>query len=114
MNSLQNNVTLVGHLGDDPEVKTLESGKSLTRIRLATNEYYTNKDGERVTSTQWHTCVGWGRTGERMGQLLRKGKQVMLQGRLQYRSFEDKDGAKRNIPEVIVQGFSLIGKKDSQ
>jgi len=109
MNNLRNSVRLIGHLGRDPEIKDLEEGKKLTRINLATTEVYKNKEGEKVQNTQWHQLIGWGKTAELMSTLLKKGKQVAVDGKLVYRTYEDKNGVKRTISEVVVSEFVLMG-----
>ncbi len=111
MNNLRNSITLIGNLGKDPENKTFENGKCLTKLRLATNEFYKSQDGERIQQTQWHNCIAWGKTAELMAQLLSKGKHVAIRGKLVYRSFDDKNGVKRTLPEVVVEEFvALTGK----
>jgi len=109
MNNLRNSVRLIGHLGRDPETKDLEEGNALTRVSLATTEIYKNKKGEKVQDTQWHQLIGWGKTAELMGTLLKKGKQIAIDGKLVYRTFEDKNGVKRTITEVVVSEFVLMG-----
>jgi single-strand DNA-binding protein len=112
MNTIKNNVTLMGHLGADPEYKKLDSGKALLKLRLATNEVYKNKEGERTSTTHWHNCVAWGRQAEVMKDLLKKGKEVIVQGKLQYRTYKDSNGVEKKISEIVVQEFSLTGKKE--
>ena len=109
MNNLRNSVRLIGHLGRDPETKALEEGNALTRVSLATTEVYKNKDGEKVQDTQGHQLIGWGKTAELMSTLLKKGKQVAVDGKLVYRTYEDKNGVKRTISEVVVSEFVLMG-----
>jgi len=109
MNNLRNSVRLIGHLGRDPETKALAEGKSLTRISLATKEVYKNKDGEKIEDTQWHQLIGWGKTAELMSTLLKKGKQIAVDGKLVYNTYEDKDGVKRTTSEVVVSEFVLMG-----
>ena len=109
MNNLRNSVRLIGHLGRDPEIKDLEEGKQLTRVNLATTEVYKNKNGEKVQNTQWHQLIGWGKTAELMSTLLKKGKQIAVDGKLVYRTYEDKNGVKRTISEVVVSEFVLMG-----
>ncbi|MCI5083176.1 MAG: single-stranded DNA-binding protein [Saprospiraceae bacterium] len=108
MISLKNNVQLIGYLGKDPEVLRLSSGKTLAKISLATNEYYRNNQGEKVTNTSWHNCIAWGKTAQIMESLLKKGKEVAVRGKLNYSSYEDKNGIKRNLPQVIVTEFVLL------
>lgn len=108
MNSIKNSVTLVGNLGKDPEIKQLQSGKSVARFSLATNETYRNQKGDKVTSTQWHNVVAWGKTAEMVNNLLKKGKEVIVHGKITYRSYEDKEGVTRYIPEIVVDEFMLV------
>lgn len=110
--NLRNNVKLIGNLGADPEFHKLDSGKAYTRIRLATNERYRNEKGDLVTTTEWHTCVAWGKKAEVMSNLLRKGREVAVEGKLVHRSYEDKDGIKRYRSEIWVSDFLLLGKKE--
>mgnify|MGYP001422914965 CR=1 FL=1 len=108
MNNIKNSIMLIGNLGKDPEVKQLESGKSVAKISLATSDTYKKENGEKVTDTQWHNCVAWGKTAELMGTLLKKGKEVAVQGKLTYRNYEDSNGVKRTIPEIVVSEFALL------
>ena len=112
MNALRNRVQLIGHLGMNPEVKKLDGGNSVGKFTMATHESYTNKKGEKVEDTQWHNIVAWGKTAELMGDLLTKGKEVMVEGKLTSRSWEDKDGNKRYITEVVVSEFLLLTRKE--
>jgi single-strand DNA-binding protein len=108
MNGIRNNVMLIGNLGKDPELKQLPSGSWVANLSLATNETYKNQKGEKVTSTQWHRLVAWGKTAEMMNDLLKKGKEVAVKGKLTYRDYEDKDGIKRYISEILVSEFMLL------
>jgi single-strand DNA-binding protein len=108
MNTLKNNVHLIGHLGADPEVREIAKGRKVARISVATNERYRNGDGEHVTDTQWHTVVAWGRTAEQVERMLRKGAMITLEGRLVHRNYEAKDGTKRYVTEVVMAGFQLL------
>jgi len=111
MNALRNKVQLIGHLGADVELKNLDNGNSVARLSVATNEYYKNKKGEKVTDTTWHNVVAWGKTAELSNQLLKKGSEVALEGKLSNRSYE-KDGQKKYITEVVMSEFVLLGKKE--
>jgi single-strand DNA-binding protein len=113
MNALRNKVQLIGHLGANPEVKKLDGGKTIAKFSMATNESYKNQKGEKVEETQWHNIVAWGKTAELMEQLLAKGKEVMVEGKLTSRSYEDKEGNKRYITEVVAQEFLLLGAKQA-
>jgi single-strand DNA-binding protein len=111
MNNIKNRVHLIGRLGMDPEVKDLESGKKLAKFSVATNDYYYDKKGERVTETQWHNIVAWGKMAELVDKILVKGKEVALEGKLNSRSYEDGNGNKRYVTEIIANEFVLLGKK---
>ena len=111
MNALKNRVQLIGRLGQNPEVKHLNNGSTLARFSVATTERYKNKQGERVDDTQWHNVVVWGNLAEIAEQYLQKGKEVALEGKLVHRSYEDKDGNKRYVTEVVAHEFLMLGKK---
>jgi len=111
MNKLRKSITLIGNLGHDPENKVFENGKCLTKISIATNEYYKNQNGEKVQQTQWHRCIAWGKTAELMAQLLSKGKHVAVRGKLTYNSYEDKEGVKRTTPEIVIEEFVNLSDK---
>ena len=111
MNSLRNKVQLIGNLGNDPEIITLESGKKLAKFSLATNESYKDADGQKQTKTDWHNLVAWGKTCDIIEKYVTKGKEVAIEGKLTTRSWEDKDGMKRYITEVIVNELLMLGNK---
>ncbi|MCD8446274.1 single-stranded DNA-binding protein [Tenacibaculum finnmarkense] len=111
MNTLKNKVQLVGNLGNDPEIITLESGKKLAKFSLATNETYKNSTGEKVTDTQWHNLIAWGKITELIEKYLKKGKEVMVEGKLTYRSYETSEGEKRYVTEITVTEFLMLGAK---
>jgi single-strand DNA-binding protein len=111
MSTLRNKVQLIGNLGNDPEIITLESGKKLAKFSIATNETYKNSQGEKVTDTQWHTVIAWNKTADIVEKYLEKGKEVALDGKITYRSYEDKDGEKRYVTEIIVNEILLLGNK---
>ena len=110
MNTLRNKVQLIGNLGNDPEIINLESGKTLAKFAIATNESYTNNKGEKVTDTQWHNVVAWGKTAQIIEKFVTKGKEVAIEGKLTTRSWEDKDGMKRYTTEVVCNELLLLGK----
>ena len=109
MNALRNKVQLIGNLGMNPEVKTLDGGKKLAKMSIATNESYKNAKGERVTETQWHNLIAWGKTAEIIEKLLKKGSEVAVEGKLINRNYTDKEGIKRYITEIEVHELLLIG-----
>ena len=114
MYALKNKVQLIGNLGNAPEVKTLESGKKMARFSVATNENYRNAKGEKVTETQWHNLVAWGKVAEIVEKFLTKGKEVAIEGKLINRSYNDKEGIKKYITEVQVTELLLLGAKAAQ
>jgi single-strand DNA-binding protein len=111
MKSLSNKVQLIGNAGSDPEIKTLEGGRKMAKFSLATHENYRNAKGEKVTETQWHNLVAWGKLAEIVEQFVQKGKEVAIEGRLINRSYNDKDGNKQYITEVEVSELLLLGTK---
>ena len=110
MNTLRNKVQLIGNLGNDPEIINLESGKTLAKFSIATNESYKNAQGEKVTDTQWHNIVAWGKTAQIVEKYVAKGKEIAVEGKLTTRSWEDKDGTKRYTTEVVCSELLLLGK----
>ena len=112
MKNLRNKVQLIGNLGKDPEVKQLESGKTLAKFSLATSENYKNADGEKVTDTQWHNLVAWGKTAQIAEKYLKKGNKIAIEGKLINRSYEDKEGIKRYVTEVLVSEILMLGSKN--
>lgn len=108
MNTLNNRVQLIGNVGNTPEITVLESGKKMAKFSMATNHHYTNSDGEKVTDTQWHNIVAWGTNAELVENYVPKGKSLVLEGRLSNRSYEDKEGGKRYVTEVICQQLQLM------
>ncbi|MBU3820442.1 single-stranded DNA-binding protein [Flavobacteriaceae bacterium XHP0103] len=110
MSALRNKVQLIGNLGNDPEIINLESGKMLAKFTLATNESYKNNKGEKITDTQWHNVVAWGKTAEIIEKYVTKGKEIAIEGKLTSRSYETKEGDKRYITEVVCNELLLLGK----
>src|SRR5215208_1181890 len=107
-----NKVILVGNLGRDPEVRSTPSGQPVASFTLATNRKWKDKNGQRQEQTEWHQVVVWGRQAEIAGQYLTKGKQIYLEGRLQTRSWDDKQsGEKRYRTEVICENFQMLGAR---
>jgi len=104
-----NKVILIGNLGGDPELRTTPGGTSVATFTLATNETWNDKDGQRQERTEWHRIVAWGRLAEICGQYLSKGRQVYIEGRLQTRSWEDKQGNQRKTTEVIAREMQMLG-----
>lgn len=111
MNSLRNKVQLIGNLGNDPEIITLESGKKLAKFSLATNESYKDASGQKIDNVQWHNLVAWNKTADIVEKYVTKGKEVAIEGKLTSRSYETKDGEKRYITEVVVNELLMLGNK---
>jgi single-strand DNA-binding protein len=110
MYALKNKVQLIGNLGNAPEVRNTESGKKLVRFSVATNEQYKNAKGERVTETQWHNLIAWGKVAEIAEKFLVKGTEVAIEGKLVNRNYTDKEGNKKYITEIQVNELLMLGK----
>jgi single-strand DNA-binding protein len=100
----------MGRLGQDPEIKTLDSGKKLAKFSLATNEYYTTAKGEKVENTHWHNIVAWSKTAEIIENYVTKGQEIIISGKLASRSYETQEGEKRYITEVVCHEVVLPQK----
>ena len=111
MYALKNKVQLIGNLGNAPEVKTLDSGKKMARFSGATNEVYRNPKGEKITETQWHNLIAWGKVAEIAEKFLTKGKEVAIEGKLINRNYTNKDGVKKYVTEIQVNELLLLGAK---
>ncbi|MET0391518.1 MAG: single-stranded DNA-binding protein [Chitinophagaceae bacterium] len=111
MYALKNKVQLIGNLGNTPDIRTTEAGKKLARFSVATNETYRNAKGERITETQWHNLVAWGKVAEIAEKYLGKGKEVAIEGKLVSRSYSDKEGNKKYITEIQVSEILMLGAK---
>lgn len=111
MKNLRNKVQLIGNLGSSPEVKTFENGKQMVRFSVATNETYRNAQGEQVNDTQWHNVVAWGNTAKIAEKYLEKGKEVAIEGKLTNRSYDDKEGNKKYVTEIVASDILMLGKK---
>ena len=115
MYAMKNKVQLIGNLGQEQEVKTTETGKKLAQFSVATNESYQNAQGEKVTETQWHQVVAWGKLAEIVEKYLVKGKEVAIEGKLINRNYTDKQGAKHSVTEVVASDlFMLRPNKNAQ
>ena len=108
-----NKVILVGHLGKDPEVRHLEGGTTLVNFPLATSETYT-KDGKKVEQTEWHNIVMWRGLADVAAKYLQKGKLVYIEGKIRSRNYEDKEGNKRYITEIVAENFNMLGRKNEK
>lgn len=106
-----NKVILVGHLGRDPEVRYTQGGQAVANFSLATTEQYSKRDGEREERTEWHRIVAWGRLAEICGEYLSKGRQVYIEGRIQTREWEDREGEKRRTTEIVAREMQMLGRR---
>ena len=114
MKTLRNRVQLIGRLGKEPEIKELTNGRKMAKFSIATNEYYFNKDGEKVEETNWHNLVAFGKTAELIEQYNHKGDEVIVDGRLTSHTYNDKNDEKRYTVEVVVSeclGMSKVSGK---
>jgi single-strand DNA-binding protein len=109
-----NKVILVGRLGADPEVRYTNTGTPVANFNIATSSSFTDKSGERTERTEWHRIVAFGKLGEICGEYLAKGKQVYIEGRLQTRDWEDRDGNKRKTTEVVANTMQMLGSAGDQ
>lgn len=108
-----NKVILVGNLGKDPEMRKLEGGVSRVNFSLATTEYYKDKEGRRIEQTEWHNIVLWRSIAENAERLLKKGNTIYLEGKLQTRKWQDKEGQQRSITEIVGETFQLIKRNET-
>jgi single-strand DNA-binding protein len=108
MNSLKNRVYLIGNLGQNPEVKKLDSGKKVSHFKLATSEEFKNGDGQKVKETTWHNIVVWNGLADLSVKWLKKGSQVAVEGRLVYRSYEDKNGTMKYVTEIVAHDLLFL------
>lgn len=110
MNAMKNKVQLIGHVGQEPEIKTFDGGKKVVNFTLATNEVYKNEKGEKVEQTEWHRVSAWGKVADIIEKYVTKGKEIAIEGKLTHRSYDDKNGEKRFITEVVANDIILLGK----
>jgi single-strand DNA-binding protein len=103
-------VILIGNLGKDPEVRHTPSGAAVATFSIATNEAWNNREGQREERTEWHRVVAFGKLAEICGQYLKRGKQVYIEGRLQTRSWDDRDGNKRYTTEIVAANMTMLGR----
>ncbi|MBI5326702.1 MAG: single-stranded DNA-binding protein [Deltaproteobacteria bacterium] len=107
-----NKAILVGRLGKDPEIKYMPSGIAIANFTIATSENYKDKDGQKQERTEWHRIVAFGKLAEICGEYLTKGKQVYIEGRIQTRSWDDKDGNKKYMTEIVANTMQMLGKPE--
>jgi single-strand DNA-binding protein len=107
---MKNLVQLIGHVGQEPEIKNLEAGKKLANISIATNEVYYRENGDKVEKTEWHRVTAWGKVAEIIEKHVTKGKEIAIEGKLTHRSYDDKDGNKRYVTEIVANEILLLSK----
>jgi single-strand DNA-binding protein len=107
-----NKVILIGNLGRDPELKMTPSGQALARFSIATTENWKNPQGEKQSKTEWHNIVVWGKQAEIAEKYLRKGKQIMIEGRIQYREYTDQAGVKKTACDIRCDNFVMLGRME--
>ncbi len=108
MNSLKNKVNLIGNLGFNPEIRTINGGRKLAKVTIATNESYNNNNGDRITETQWHNLIAWGKTAEIFEKYTKVGSRIAVEGKLISRNYTDKNGQKRYVTEVQVNELLIL------
>jgi len=106
-----NKVILVGNVGSDPEVRYLEGGTAVANFRMATSEFFRNREGENTTTTEWHNIVAWRQLAELAEKYIRKGRQIYVEGKITTRQWEDKEGNKRYTTEIVANTIQLLGRK---
>lgn len=112
MSGSMNKVILIGNLGRDPELKMTAQGTPVARFSLATTETWKNAQGDKQSKTEWHNVVIWGKQAETAEKYLRKGKQVMIEGKIQYREYTDQAGVKKNACDIRCENFLMLGRAD--
>lgn len=108
--AMRNKVQLIGHVGQEPEIKNFDGGKKLANLSIATHEVYYKENGEKAEKTEWHRVSAWGKTAEIIEKFVTKGKEIAIEGKLTHRSYDDKDGNKRYVTEVIINELVLMNK----
>ncbi|WP_271769778.1 single-stranded DNA-binding protein [Aquimarina algiphila] len=110
MNTLKNKVQLIGNLGQEPEIVNLDSDRKLAKFSIATNDYYYNKQGDKITDTQWHNVIAWGKIADIIEKYVNKGQEIAIEGKLTSRSYDDNEGQKRYITEIVCNELLMLGK----
>ena len=111
MNAVKNKVQLIGHLGQDPEIKVVADDKKVAHLNVATNETYRNAKGEKVTETQWHSVIAWAKLADIAEKFLVKGSEIVIEGKLVNRNYTDKQGIKRYVTEIQAKELLILTKK---
>jgi len=113
MSDLRNRVSLIGHVGGDPEVKSFDSKAKLAKFSLATHESFKNAKGEKIEETQWHNVIAWNGLASTIEKHVNKGTFLILEGKIMNRSYNDKDGEKRYITEIVASSLNFLGPKQN-
>ncbi|ESU29880.1 single-stranded DNA binding protein [Flavobacterium limnosediminis JC2902] len=108
---MKNRVQLIGNVGQEPEVKTINGDRKLANFTIATNDFYYNDKGDKVEQTEWHRVTAWGKTAEIIEKFVVKGKEIGIEGKLTHRSYDDKEGNKKYITEIVATEVLLLGNK---
>ncbi|MEM6964965.1 MAG: single-stranded DNA-binding protein [Bacteroidota bacterium] len=111
MSNLRNSVRLIGRLGSNPDFKQFESGRSIAKVSIATNDIYRNERGDKIVETQWHNLVVWGKYAESFHKILAKGDEVAIEGKLTHRSYQDAEGTTRYVTEIVVNEFVRLSSR---
>ncbi len=114
MNTLRNKVQLIGNLGQNPEIRTFDNGKSMARFSLATTDSYRDATGKKITETQWHNLVAWGNLAKIAEKYLIKGSEVAVEGKLTHKVYDDKEGKKKYYTEIIISDMVMMHGKSTQ
>lgn len=114
MNTVKNKVQLSGNLGNTPEIRILDSGRKMARFSVATNDSYRNASGEWITQTQWHNIIAWGKVAEKAGEILNKGSEISLEGKLMNFAYIDKNGVKKYYTHVQASGFEPVARAEKE
>lgn len=112
--SLRNKITLIGRTGKEVEVITFENNQTKATVSLATTDHYTNAKGEKVEETQWHNLVSFGKVAEILSKYVKKGQEIAIEGKLTYRSYDDKEGVKKYVTEIRIDELLLLGSKPAE
>ena len=108
---MKNRVQLIGHVGQEPEVKTITGGKKVAQISIATNDFYYKENGDKVEQTEWHRVTAWGKTAEVIEKFVKKGKEIAIEGKLSYKTYDDRDGNKKYVTDLEkITGLKNIAK----
>src|SRR6056297_1822266 len=114
MSNFRNHVQLIGNVGEDPKITLLDGGRKVANFPMATNEYYTNAQGEKIQNTDWHQVVAWGKTAEILEKYTAKGSEIGVRGKIKTRTYTTEDGNQRYVTEIVADEVLLLGSKAAQ